>query len=174
MNKPFLIWIPSFVRSYGFYQIIIPGISRNLNEIQILLLIMDGQINWFFISAYKIQLKWKWHWMAFKVHRCISGENQYSSAITTEMNFPQFRQQSANFIPQSHSTPIFHPHNIPPLFESPESASSNQSLSHSLSLSTISSSAAAAKGSDESLDKSNATVEFICITCEGSCHCNKE
>ncbi|VDK83759.1 unnamed protein product [Litomosoides sigmodontis] len=107
----------------------------------------------------------------------VTRENQHSSASTTEMNFPQFGQQLAtNFIPQSHSTPIIHLHNIPPLFESPESASSNQSLSHSLSLSaaSLTLSSAAAKESEESLDESNSTAEFICIICEGTCHCSKK
>ncbi|CAG9535135.1 unnamed protein product [Cercopithifilaria johnstoni] len=92
--------------------------------------------------------------------------NQSSSVNTAEMNLSQFGRQS-------YSTPIFHLHNIPPLFESPESASSNQSLSQSLSLSAKTSSLSSAKGSDESLNESNSTGEFVCVTCEGNCHCKK-
>ncbi|EFO25289.1 helix-loop-helix DNA-binding domain-containing protein [Loa loa] len=111
------------------------------------------------------------NWLRFVYGNDDKGREQSSSANTPKMNLSQFGRQSANFISQLHSTPIFHSYSIPPSFESPESAYSNQSLSQSLSLSTSSTSA---KGSDESLNESNNTTEFVCVTCEENCLCDKK
>ncbi|VDO82469.1 unnamed protein product [Onchocerca flexuosa] len=101
----------------------------------------------------------------------ISGRKQSSSTNISEINSPQIGRNSTNFLPQSQSTPIFHPRTIPPLFESPES---NQSFSLSLSLSSSSSSAKENEENwNESSNVSN-TKEFICVTCEGNCCCNKK
>ncbi|EJW80718.1 helix-loop-helix DNA-binding domain-containing protein, partial [Wuchereria bancrofti] len=109
------------------------------------------------------------NWLRSVYGNNATGEKQ-SSAKAPEMNLPQFGRQSASSLLQLHSSPIYHSHNIPPLFESPESACTNQSLS--LSLSTISSSSA--KGSEENSNELNNTAEFVCVTCEGNCICNKK
>ncbi|KAM3727512.1 Transcription factor [Dirofilaria immitis] len=57
----------------------------------------------------------------------VKGRKQTSSINTSETNLPEVRRQSTSFLPQSHSTPIFHPKTIPPLFESPEKDSCSTS-----------------------------------------------
>uniref|UniRef100_A0A0R3RGR8 BHLH domain-containing protein n=1 Tax=Elaeophora elaphi TaxID=1147741 RepID=A0A0R3RGR8_9BILA len=112
-------------------------------------------------------------WLRSVYGNNVERGNQSSPANNREMNSSQFGRQMTSFLPQSHSTPISHSFNIPPLFESPESTSSNQSLSLSFSFSSSSSSLSVAKDSDESANKSNKNAEFICVTCEGRCFCNK-
>uniref|UniRef100_A0A915PLA4 BHLH domain-containing protein n=1 Tax=Setaria digitata TaxID=48799 RepID=A0A915PLA4_9BILA len=99
----------------------------------------------------------------------IQRGEQLSLINNSQINWNQSERSSIIFQPQSHSTPIFHPHNIPPpLFESPESSYSSQSLS----LSSVTT-----KVSSEDLDESSndiSSAQFICVTCEGNCRCTKK
>ncbi|KAK6113801.1 Helix-loop-helix DNA-binding domain family protein [Brugia pahangi] len=121
------------------------------------------------------------NWLRSVYGNNATGEKQSSAKKPKkpEMNLPQFGRQSSSSLLQLYSSPVSHSHNIPPIFESPESAYTNQSLLSLLSLSTMSSSSSpsssslSAKGSDENLDQSNSTAEFVCITCDGNCICNR-
>ncbi|VDK86521.1 unnamed protein product [Onchocerca ochengi] len=93
------------------------------------------------------------NWLRSVYGNDFKGRKQSSSsANSSEINSPQVGRNSTNFLPQSHSTPIFHPRAIPPLFESPES---NQSLSLSFSLS---SSLSSAKENEENWNESSNVI----------------
>ncbi|KAM3727511.1 Transcription factor [Dirofilaria immitis] len=85
-----------------------------------------ASINAQFASVFDQSFK-SMNWLRPVYGNNVKGRKQTSSINTSETNLPEVRRQSTSFLPQSHSTPIFHPKTIPPLFESPEKDSCSTS-----------------------------------------------